>query len=187
MNGDKELHKGKRGLRSSTVRQPSRVLGVDTSLRSTGFGIVETKGTKMSAGEYGVLKMPAKRLLSRCLGELSRGISEVIKTTQPEVVAIEGIFYCKNVKTAVILGEARGAVLAACAAADLPVYEYEPRRVKQAVVGFGSAGKDQVCRMVMSLLALREKPAEDASDALAIAICHLHNRSRHEALMPKGI
>ncbi|MGQ9660780.1 MAG: crossover junction endodeoxyribonuclease RuvC, partial [Kiritimatiellia bacterium] len=90
--------------------------------------------------------------------------------------AIEGGFYCKNVRTALLLGEARGVAIAACAAHGLPVYEYAPRRVKQAIVGFGAADKVQVRRMVARLLALSREPHEDEGDALALAICHLHDR-----------
>jgi crossover junction endodeoxyribonuclease RuvC len=102
-------------------------------------------------------------------------------------VAIEGAFFHKNAKTAMILGQARGVAIAACAARGLPIYEYAPRRVKQAVVGAGGASKDQVRQMVMAMLGLREEPQEDASDALAIAVCHLHNRTGHRALAPEPI
>ena len=107
--------------------------------------------------------------------------------TRPEAVAIEGVFFCKNAATVVKLGEARGAVIALCAGNNLPVYEYAPRRVKQSVVGFGGAEKEQVRKMVMTLLALREEPREDESDALAIALCHLHSRTGVAALMAKPI
>jgi len=167
--------------------QTIRVLGIDTSLRSTGVGIVEARGARLSVVEHDNLGMPAKYSLSECLKRLNQGIVEIIKRGQPETAAIEGIFFCKNVKTAVTLGEARGVVIAACAGCGLPVYEYSPRRVKQAVAGFGTAGKEQVRMMVMSLLGLREEPQEDAGDALAIAICHLHNRTGHAVLMPKEI
>lgn len=166
---------------------PIRILGIDASLRSTGIGLVEARGNRLSAIEYGVLKMPAKCSLSECLKRLYRGVVEIIERGQPEAVAVEGVFFCKNVRTAVTLGEARGVVIAACTARDAPVYEYAPRRVKQAIVGFGAASKEQVRKMVMSLLSLREEPQEDASDALAIAICHLHNRTGHQVLMPKEI
>lgn len=112
---------------------------------------------------------------------------EVIDRTRPDAAAIEGVFFCKNIKTVLMLGEARGVVIAACAVRGIPVYEYAPRRVKQAVVGIGSAEKAQVAKMVMTLLALREEPQEDAADALAVAICHLHNRSGCAELMPEAI
>ena len=164
-----------------------RILGIDTSLRSTGVAVVEQAGSRLSAVEYGALKTPQKRLLSECLRNLHRGVSEIIARCDPGVVAIEGVFFSRNAKTAVILGEARGAVIAACAARNLPVFEYAPRRVKQAVVGFGAADKVQVRGMVMSLLALPDEPQEDAGDALAIAICHAHSRSGHPTLAPKEI
>lgn len=139
------------------------------------------------AVEYGILKMPAKCPLSECLNRLSREITEIVKRTEPRAAVFEGIFFCKNVKTAVTLGEARGAVIAACAACGLPIYEYAPRRVKQAVVGFGSAGKVQVQKMVATLLGLKSEPREDESDALALAICHLHSRTAPAVFMPKEI
>ena len=165
----------------------ARVLGIDTSLRSTGVAVLDTRGSRISVVEYGLLKTPPKKPLSVCLKRLHHGLTEIIEKLQPHCVAIEGIFFCKNAKTAVILGEARGAAIAACAARNLPVYEYAPRRVKQAVVGFGAASKEQVGKMVVSLLSLEETPPEDASDALAIAICHLHSMTKHAALAPKEI
>jgi crossover junction endodeoxyribonuclease RuvC len=164
-----------------------RVLGIDTSLRSTGIAVVDAAGSKLSAVEYGLLKTDAGEPLSTCLNRLHHGLREIIERYRPDCVAIEGIFFCKNVKTAVILGQARGAAIVACAVDELPVYEYAPRRVKQAVVGYGAASKEQVRRMVISLLSLRDEPQEDAGDALAIAICHLHNMTRHAALAPTAI
>jgi crossover junction endodeoxyribonuclease RuvC len=163
----------------ATARPPAkRVLGIDASLRSTGAAVVEASGSRLVPVRQETLRAPARCPRSECLARLQTGIADVIAGTQPTAAAIEGTFYCKNVRTAFTLGEARGAALAACAAAGLPVYEYAPRRVKQAVVGYGAAGKEQVRRMVMSLLGLREEPQEDAADALAIAICHLHNEGR---------
>ena len=160
----------------------SRILGVDTSLRSTGLGLIQVHGSRLEIVEYGLVKNPAAWSLSRCLLNLHTAIGAILERGKPGVVAIEGIFFCKNVRTAVILGEARGVVIAACAAAGVSVYEYSPRRVKQAVVGFGGAGKEQIVRMVTSLLGLREAPPEDAADALAIAICHAH-AGKYGALM----
>jgi crossover junction endodeoxyribonuclease RuvC len=153
------------------------VLGIDTSLRSTGVAVVESAGSRLRAVKYGRLRAPAGIPLSACLKRLSAGIEEIIGSTGPQAAAVEGVFYCKNARTAVTLGEARGVAIAACAARGVPVYEYAPRRVKQAVVGFGSAGKEQIRKMVQRLLGLREEPQEDEADALAIAICHLNSRS----------
>lgn len=99
----------------------------------------------------------------------------MISETSPEEVAIEGAFFCKNIKTAMVLGEARGVAIATCAEAGLPIYEYAPRRVKQAVTGVGGAEKLQVMKMVMRLLGLADEVQQDAADALALAICRLQN------------
>lgn len=150
-----------------------KVLGVDTSLRCTGYGLVREDRRVMTALRYGLIKTPAARPHSECLRRLFDGVSALLAESQPEVCAIEGIFYCKNVRTAVALGQARGAVIAACAMAGVPVYEYPPRRVKQAVVGFGGAHKSQVASLVGRILNLKTLPTEDETDALAIALCHL--------------
>lgn len=164
-----------------------RVLGIDTSLRSTGVGIVEAKGNSLSAAEYGHIGIAANVPLSSALGRINTSILELIDRTEPSVVSIEGIFYCRNLGTAVKLGEARGAAIAACASRGLTIYEYAPRKVKQAVVGYGNAGKQQVRKMLLRILNLSEEPQEDAGDALAIAVCHLHNMASHVELAPKPI
>jgi len=158
-----------------------RVLGVDTSLRSTGVGVVEAAGSRMTPIHHGILRNPPARSLSGCLLAIEDGIADLIANHRPDVVAVEGIFYAKYVRTTLLLGHARGAVLAQCARLGTPVFEYEPRRVKLAVVGQGGASKEQVQRMVAILLHLPETPSADAADALAIAICHLHNRTRIQA------
>ncbi len=163
------------------------MLGIDTSLRSTGIAVVESTGNSLKAVDYRVIKTARTRLLSECLRNLHDETLNIIKSCEPDAVAIEGVFFQKNIKTAVILGEARGAVIAVCSSQKLPIYEYAPRKAKQAVVGYGSATKEQVCKMVMTMLALTEVPPEDAADALSIAICHLHNRRNHPALAPKEI
>jgi crossover junction endodeoxyribonuclease RuvC len=153
----------------------TRVLGIDTSLRSTGIGVVEAQGNSLRSVDFGFLKTSPKWRHSECLKCIAEGIEDIIARTTPDVVSIEGAFYCKNVRTAMVLGEARGVAIATCAAHAIPVYEYAPRRVKQAVVGVGGADKQQVARMVMTLLGLREEPQSDAADALALAICHIHS------------
>ena len=164
-----------------------RVLGVDTSLRSSGVAVVEERGSTLVAVDYGTITISPGRPLSDCLKCLHEGLVRLIERHRPEQAALEGVFYFKNVKTAATLAHARGVAIAVCALAGLPVFEYPPRRVKQAVVGYGAAEKEQVRRMVMALLALKEEPGEDAGDALAIAICHLHSRTGHKALAPKPI
>ncbi|MFO1492411.1 MAG: crossover junction endodeoxyribonuclease RuvC [Kiritimatiellia bacterium] len=154
---------------------PVRILGVDTSLRSTGIAVIESDGVRNRALQYGTLRNPPKRSAPECLKHLYEGVMAFVRETKPTCCAIEGIFYCRNVRTAVILGQARGAVLAAVASAGLEVHEYSPRSVKLGVTGFGGAVKDQVGLMVKRLLNLAEVPQEDAADALAIAICHAHS------------
>lgn len=165
-------------MHETITRAPVHILGVDTSLRSTGVGVVAATGNRLSAVWYDRIRNPPDRPLSACLLTLADGLAAVIASHRPEAVAIEGVFFAKNVRTTLILGQARGAVIAQCARLGVPVYEYEPRRVKQAVVGHGGAVKEQIQRMVMSLLGLPELPQEDAADALALAICHHHNRTR---------
>jgi crossover junction endodeoxyribonuclease RuvC len=154
--------------------QGMRVLGVDTSLRSTGVGVVERLGHKERALVWGVIRNPPTRPHTASLAHLYREISNLIAKEKPDAIAIEGIFFSKNPKTAMILGQARGVVLAVASLNDVPVYEYSPRLVKQSVVGVGSAHKSQVGHMIKALLAMNEEPVEDAADALALALCHLH-------------
>lgn len=150
-----------------------RVLGVDTSLRSTGYGVVEMSGSNMQAIRYGCLKTKPAWSRTACLQCIMDGLLTVLCETEPAEVAIEGAFYAHNVRTAMTLGEARGVALVTCARQGIPIYEYAPRRVKMAITGRGSAEKDQVMHMVMRLLGLQEKVQSDAADALALAICRL--------------
>ncbi|MDE0840224.1 MAG: crossover junction endodeoxyribonuclease RuvC [Kiritimatiellae bacterium] len=164
-----------------------RVLGIDTSLRSTGIAVVERDGSRLRAISYETLNVPAKAPHTACFRRLCRGLDDMLDACDVQEVSIEGAFFFKNAKTALILGEVRGAAIATCAKRDLPVFEYAPRRVKQAVVGHGNADKKQVRQMIMQLLGLSEEPQEDAADALALAVCHIQSRSGHAALAPKSI
>jgi crossover junction endodeoxyribonuclease RuvC len=153
------------------------IAGVDTSLRSTGLAVIDFNNNTFRYIYSECIKSPAKWAMSKCLGHIYHSVSSVISEYKPEQAAVEGVFYCKNVKTAVVLGEARGAVLTACYSSSLPVYEYSPRLVKQAITGAGSASKQQVRAMVARLLNIDSYIQEDISDALAIAICHAHRIS----------
>ena len=153
------------------------VLGVDTSLRSTGYGVLEVLGTRMRALDYGNIPNAAKLPLTGCLKAIHAKIAELIETHRPDVIAVEQVIYGKNAGTMLVLGEARGAVLTAAVDADVPVYEYEPRRMKKAICGNGLAEKEQTQRMVKTLLGLAELPQNDAADALGLAICHVHANS----------
>ena len=153
------------------------ILGIDTSLRSSGYGVLVTEGSRMRSLEAGHIRNAPKLPLSECLRTIHARVVELIAQHAPDVVAIESVIYGKNAGTMLVLGEARGAVITAAADAGLPIYEYEPRRVKMAVCGNGLAEKEQVQRMVKTLLGLQELPQNDAADALAIAITHAHSNS----------
>ena len=153
------------------------ILGIDTSLRSSGYGVLVTEGSRMRSLEAGRIRNAPKLPLAECLRTIHARVAELITQYSPEVVAIESVIYGKNAGTMLVLGEARGAVITAAADAGLPIYEYEPRRVKMAVCGNGLAEKEQVQRMVKTLLGLQELPQTDAADALAIAITHAHSNS----------
>ena len=153
------------------------ILGIDTSLRSSGYGVLVTEGSRMRSLEAGRIRNAPKLPLSECLRTIHARVAELIAQYSPDVVAIESVIYGKNAGTMLVLGEARGAVITAAAVAGLPIYEYEPRRVKMAVCGNGLAEKEQVQRMVKTLLGLDELPQNDAADALAIAITHAHSNS----------
>jgi len=167
--------------------KPIRIFGIDTSLRSTGVGIVEFKGSEMRAIAYGRIQNKPKVPHSLCLENIFSSITELIEAHAPDCAAIEGAFFAKNAKTAMVLGQARGVAIAACAKQALEITEHSPRKVKSAVVGTGTAQKDQVAKMVMRLLNLSEQPQEDAADALAIAICHHHQLALPEELRAKKI
>ena len=151
------------------------ILGIDTSLRSTGFGVLKVEGSRLLAVDYGNIRNAPRLPLTSCLKAIHSKVEELIASHSPDVMAIESVIYGKNAGTMLVLGEARGAVLAAAADAGLPVYEYEPRRMKKAVCGNGLADKEQIQRMVKVLLNLPELPQNDAADALGLAVCHAHS------------
>ena len=164
-----------------------RILGIDTSLRSTGVGIIDSRGSELRAVAYGRIRNKPNEPHSRCLENIFKSITELIEKHAPDCAAIEGAFFAKNAKTAMVLGQARGTAITACAVKGLDITEHSPRKVKSAVVGTGTAQKDQVAKMVMRLLNLDEQPQEDAADALAIAICHYHQLVLPEELRAKKI
>lgn len=153
------------------------ILGIDTSLRSTGYGVLSVQGSRLAMVECGNIRNAPKLPLTGCLKAIHTKIDGLINAYRPDVMAIESVIYGKNAGTMLVLGEARGAVLTAAADANLPVYEYEPRRMKKAICGNGLAEKEQIQRMVKTLLGLSELPQNDAADALGLAICHAHSHS----------
>ncbi len=149
-----------------------KVLGIDASLRGTGLAVIEQQGSRITSRHWEVVKMKATAPHSECLRTIRERMDAVIAAHQPEAAAIEGGFFFKNAKVAMVLGEVRGVAIACCAAAEVPIYEYSPRRAKQNITGWGAAPKEQVARMVMAVLGLPEAPPLDATDALALALCH---------------
>jgi crossover junction endodeoxyribonuclease RuvC len=155
--------------RSAALRDQV-VLGVDPSLRGTGYGIIRFTGARPEAVTFGVIASPSAWERSRCLVKILQTLRQVLQAHQPTVCVIEGLFFAQNLQTALIMGEARGASLAAVAEAGLDIYEIAPRKVKQAVVGYGAAQKIAVAKMVQRMLKLPELPQADAADALALAL-----------------
>ena len=150
------------------------VLGVDPGTAATGYGVVaRQRDGAVSLVECGVVRTRAATELPARLLEIYEGIGEVLERARPDAVAVEGVFYARNVRTTVVLGHARGVVLLAAAARAIPVVEYAPAEVKNAVAGTGRAAKGQVQYMVQRLLRLKTPPTPaDAADAVAVALCH---------------
>ena len=158
------------------IAAPLRILGIDPGSRITGFGVIEVQGSRSRCVAHGVIKLAEKPLEQRLL-RLLTGLRELIGEHRPEEVAMEQVFVRRNVASALVLGQARGAALCAVGEAGLPLYEYAPASIKLAIAGNGRAEKPQIQRMVKMLLNLPAVPAEDAADALACALCHAHGRT----------
>jgi crossover junction endodeoxyribonuclease RuvC len=156
------------------ISSAERVLAIDPSLRSTGYAVLERvkRTDPVRALTWGVVKNPPALLQSGCLVSIHQAVDEVIQKYAPTSAAFEAVIFVQSYKTAITLGCARGAALLAAAGKGLAIYEYPPRRVKQAVVGRGGAEKAQVAFMVRALLGLSETPASDAADALAVGLTH---------------
>ncbi len=157
----------------NTVRT-IRILGIDPGLRITGFGVIDKTGQKLAYVASGCVRSNEKDALPQRLKTLLDGISEVVSSYAPTEAAIEKVFVNVNPQSTLLLGQARGAAIAALVLADLTVAEYTALQIKQAVVGHGKAAKEQVAHMVTRLLQLPGEPSADAADALACAICHAH-------------
>jgi crossover junction endodeoxyribonuclease RuvC len=153
-----------------------KVIGVDPGSRVTGYGIIEFQDAGIVALDHGCIKPPPSAPLSKRYTIIFDALQELIARYAPDHMAVEAPFYCKNVSSAFKLSQVRGVILLAGAKAHVEVYEYSPRRVKQAVVGRGAAAKRQIQAMVSQILSLEAPVAsEDAGDALAVAICHVHS------------
>jgi crossover junction endodeoxyribonuclease RuvC len=154
-----------------------RILGIDPGSRASGWGVVDVEGSRLACVRSGVIR-PREAELAERLASIARDLETLIRETGPQGAAIETVFAARNARSALLLGQARGAALVACGLAGLPCAEYAPSQVKRAVVGHGAADKSQVQRMVQRLLGLERLPAQDEADALAVAVCHAHNRPR---------
>jgi crossover junction endodeoxyribonuclease RuvC len=155
------------------VLPPTRILGIDPGLRVTGFGVIDRVGSKLQYVASGCIRSPDGTLPQRLKVILS-GVQEVVDTYHPTEAAVEIVFVNVNPQSTLLLGQARGSAICGLVSRDLPVSEYTALQVKQAVVGYGKANKDQVQHMVKRLLQLPGDPQADAADALACAICHAH-------------
>jgi crossover junction endodeoxyribonuclease RuvC len=160
-----------------------RVLGIDPGTAITGYGVVEEKAGELKAVAFGVIRTPAKQPLPTRLQAIYRGVRNLVKEWKPSSAAVEELFFSSNVRTAMSVGQARGVTLLALTDAGLSIAEYTPLTVKQAVTGYGNADKAQIQEMVRLLLGLAEVPTpDDAADALAVAICHLHSARLDEMI-----
>lgn len=184
------------GRRAAPVLEPALagmpgnhavILGLDPSLRGTGYGVLRLAKPRPQVLIQGTIACPGSWPRSRCLATISQTLRDVVRVHQPTVCVVEGLFYAQNLQTALLMGEARGAALAGVAEAGLEIYEIAPRKVKQAVVGYGAAQKEAVARMVQRMLALPELPAPDAADALALALTHAQETSRYSLAPRKRI
>lgn len=163
-----------------------KILGIDPGSRATGYGLIRLEGNRLHHIDNGVIRPPEKADLAQRLLHIYQGLQAVINQYDPDCSSIEQVFMSKNAQSALKLGQARGVAMLAAASAELDVAEYSPLQIKSAVVGYGRASKSQVQHMVKALLNLPEIAQEDASDALAIAICHAHTGALNSKLATQG-
>jgi len=163
------------------------ILGIDPSLRGTGFGIIQIANPHPQTLAQGTISCPQNWERSRCLAKISETIRIEVQKHKPTVCIVEGLFFAQNLQTAIIMGEARGAALAAVAENGIEIFEIATRKVKQAIVGYGAAQKSAVAKMVQRLLNLSALPAPDAADALALALAHARENSRYNLAPQKRI
>jgi crossover junction endodeoxyribonuclease RuvC len=154
------------------------ILGVDPSLRGTGYGVIRLARPCPETLAQGTISCPASWEPSRCLFRIADTLRQIVRAHAPTLCVVEGLFYAQNLQTALVMGQARGAALVAVAEGGLEVCEIAPRKVKQAIVGYGAAQKSAVARMDQRLLQLPEFPAPDAADALALALAHVRGNGR---------
>ena len=168
------------------LEQKMRILGIDPGYAIMGYGVVDMTGNRFSVCGYGAVTTEAGRGMPDRLKQLYFELMEIIDTYRPDVVSIEELFFNTNTKTAIMVGQARGVAILACANSGVEIFEYTPLQIKQGLVGYGRAEKSQVQQMVKTLLNLAEIPKpDDVADALAAAICHGHSSNYHNRLKGK--
>ena len=165
--------------------QSVRILGIDPGSQITGFGVVETAGSRTIAVKWGSIRTDGEH--SERLRRIFEALGRIVREFKPTEIAIERVFLHRNADSALKLGQARAAAICATFESDAPIYEYSARHIKQAVVGRGGAEKQQVQRMVQMILGVRAEIAPDAADALAAAICRAHERSTREWLRTAAV
>ena len=159
------------------------ILGLDPGTASTGFGVIALVGNRLRALDFGVVETAAGSSPAERLEHIFVEVGELLRRHHPVAAAVESLFFNANVRTALAVGQARGVTLLACSQASCTVFEYTPQQVKQAVVGYGKASKEQVMEMVRVLLGLPEVPRPDhAADALGVAICHANTSAVRESV-----
>ncbi|HHY98162.1 MAG TPA: crossover junction endodeoxyribonuclease RuvC [Firmicutes bacterium] len=155
------------------------VMGIDPGTASTGYGVIESFGGRLACLDYGCIRTGSNMSSSRRLETIYAAVSRLISSYSPEVIAVEELFFNRNAKTALKVGESRGVVILAAVRHSIRVAEYTPLQIKQAITGYGRASKSQIQRMIKLLLNLESVPSpDDTADALACAICHIHSDSR---------
>ncbi len=166
-----------------------KIVAVDTALRCSGFAVLEYNERGMpKLINCGFIKTPAKKKVSECLRRLSGGVTELISNHAPDVIAIEGTFFNKFARSAMLLGMARGAVVSVASMHDLPVYEYAPKTAKKAVTGSGSSSKEQVAFMMANIFKIRiDDIPLDATDAISIGMCHYQHSKLPEAIKKENL
>jgi crossover junction endodeoxyribonuclease RuvC len=163
------------------------ILGIDPGTAITGYGLVREDGGELALVDCGVITTPSGQPLAKRLQTIYRGLGAVIAEHRPVAAAVEELFFSRNVRTALSVGHARGVALLALADASLPIYEYKPLEIKQAIAGYGGADKQQVQEMVRLLLNLDQAPQpDDAADAVAVAVCHIHSARMTDLIAQAG-
>ena len=162
------------------------ILGLDPGTATTGYGVIRVLGNRFQMLEYGIISTPAKTPMEKRLEMIYDNLQELLQKWQPDQAAEEELFFNQNITTAITVGQARGVLLLCCAQNNVPLAEYTPLQVKQALVGYGRADKKQIQQMVKMFLNLADIPKpDDAADALAIAICHAHNYQTNQRRLPR--